>query len=108
MRTRPTDRYIIHVRSTAFRAARAADRQLRLLRERFGARLIAAKKMLREVVRRRREVRAVAVIADQVPASSDGRLWLEFLGRETAFYPGPAQLARSTGYAAFFAAMTRI
>jgi KDO2-lipid IV(A) lauroyltransferase len=85
----------------------AADRQLRLLRERFGARLIAAKKMLREVARRRHEVRAVAMIADQVPASSDGRLWLHFLGRETAFYPGPAQLARSTGYAAFFAAMTR-
>ena len=86
----------------------AADAQLRRLRSRFGARLIAAKRMLREIARRRDEVRAVALIADQVPASSDGRLWLSFLGRETAFYPGPGEIARSTGYATFFAAMSRI
>jgi len=85
----------------------AADRQLRALRSRFGARLIAAKRLLREVVRGRDQLRALALIADQVPSSSEGRLWLEFLGRDTAFYPGPGEIARSTGYAAFFAAMTR-
>jgi Kdo2-lipid IVA lauroyltransferase/acyltransferase len=84
-----------------------ADRQLRLLRTRFGARLLIAKKLLRESMRRRHRVRAVALIADQVPASSEGRHWLRFLGRETAFYPGPGEIARITGYAAFFAAMRR-
>ena len=84
-----------------------ADRELRKMRCRFGARLIAAKKLLREIARRRDMVRAVALIADQVPASSDGRLWLNFLGCDTAFYPGPGEIARSTGYAAFFAAMSR-
>jgi KDO2-lipid IV(A) lauroyltransferase len=84
-----------------------ADRELRKLRCRFGARLIVAKKLLREIARRRDTVRAVALIADQVPASSDGRLWLTFLGCDTAFYPGPGEIARSTGYAAFFAAMSR-
>lgn len=87
--------------------AAAADRELRKLRCRFGARLIAAKKLLREIARRRNTVRAVALIADQVPNSSDGRLWLNFLGCDTAFYPGPGEIARSTGYAAFFAAMSR-
>lgn len=87
--------------------AAGADRELRKLRCRFGARLIAAKKLLREIARRRDIVRAVALIADQVPASSDGRLWLNFLGCDTAFYPGPGEIARSTGYAAFFAAMSR-
>ena len=86
----------------------AADRQLRLLRTRFGARLLMAKKLLRESMRNRHQVRAVALIADQVPASSDGRLWLSFLGRDTAFYPGPGEIARLTGYAAFFAAMRRV
>lgn len=85
----------------------AADRELRKLRCRFGARLITAKRLLREIARRRHLVRAVAMIADQVPASSDGRLWVNFLGRDTAFYPGPGQIAYSTGYAAFFAAMSR-
>src|SRR5579862_7770957 len=86
----------------------AADRQLRLLRTRFGARLLMAKKLLRESMRNRHQVRAVALIADQVPASSEGRHWLTFLGRDTAFYPGPGEIARLTGYAAFFAAMRRI
>jgi KDO2-lipid IV(A) lauroyltransferase len=87
--------------------AAKADRELRKMRCRFGARLIAAKKLLREIARRRDMVRAVALIADQVPASSDGRLWLNFFGCDTAFYPGPGEIARSTGYAAFFAAMSR-
>ncbi|MGH8207859.1 MAG: lysophospholipid acyltransferase family protein [Steroidobacteraceae bacterium] len=87
--------------------AAAADRQLRHLRSRFGARLILAKRLLREVARRRREVHAIALIADQVPYSAEGRLWVQFLGLPTAFYPGPAEIARSTGYAAFFVAMRR-
>jgi len=85
-----------------------SDRQLRILRCRFGAHLIAAKRLLREVVRRRRDVRAVALMADQMPASSGGRIWLKFLGRDTAFYPGPGEIAHMTGYAAFFVAMRRV
>jgi KDO2-lipid IV(A) lauroyltransferase len=87
--------------------AAGADRELRKLRCRFGARLIAAKKLVREVARRRHELHAVALMADQMPASSGGRFWLRFLGRDTAFYPGPAEIARLTGYAAFFVAMRR-
>jgi KDO2-lipid IV(A) lauroyltransferase len=87
--------------------AAGADRQLRHLRSRFGARLILAKRLLREVVRRRHEVHAIALIADQVPYSAEGRVWVRFLGLTTAFYPGPAEIARSTGYAAFFVAMRR-
>jgi KDO2-lipid IV(A) lauroyltransferase len=87
--------------------AAGADRQLRLLRTRFGARLILAKRLLREVVRRRHEVHAIALISDQVPYSADSRVWVPFLGLPTAFYPGPGEIARSTGYAAFFVAMRR-
>jgi KDO2-lipid IV(A) lauroyltransferase len=84
------------------------DRELRTLRCRYGARLIAAKKLVREVLRRRGQVHAVALHADQMPSSSGRRQWLEFLGRETAFYPGPAEIARLTGYAAFFVPMRRV
>ena len=86
----------------------SADRQLRLLRARFGARLIAAKRLLREFVRRRHEPRALALLADQIPMSSSGRHWLSFLGQPTAFYPGPADIARSAGLAAFFISMRRL
>ena len=72
----------------------ASDRELRKLRVRFGAHLIAAKRLVREVVQRRRQIEAhaVALLADQAPTSSQGRHWLTFLGRDTAFYPGLARL----------------
>jgi len=87
----------------------SSDRELRKLRVRFGAQLIAAKRLVREVVSRRRQVQihAVALLADQAPTSSQGRHWLTFLGRDTAFYPGPGEIARMTGYAGFFVAMRR-
>jgi KDO2-lipid IV(A) lauroyltransferase len=84
------------------------DHELRKLRCRYGAHLIAAKKLLREVLRRRGQLHAVALHADQMPASSGRRQWLTFLGRDTAFYPGPGEIARLTGYAAFFVAMRRL
>ncbi|HWW19953.1 MAG TPA: lysophospholipid acyltransferase family protein [Steroidobacteraceae bacterium] len=86
-----------------------SDAQLRKLRVRYGANLIAAKRLVREVISRRRQVQvhAVALLADQMPTSSQGRHWVSFLGRDTAFYPGPAEIARMTGYAAFFIAMRR-
>lgn len=86
-----------------------SDAELRKLRVRYGANLIAAKRLVREVISRRRQVQvhAVALLADQMPTSSQGRHWVNFLGRETAFYPGPAEIARMTGYAAFFIAMRR-
>jgi KDO2-lipid IV(A) lauroyltransferase len=85
----------------------AADRELLKLRARFGARMIAAKKLVRMVARRRRERHVIAIMADQIPASSGGRQWLTFMGSDTAFYPGPAEIARMTGYATFFTAMRR-
>src|SRR6204780_3797853 len=84
------------------------DRELRKLRCRYGAHLIAAKKLVREVVRRRGQLHAVALHADQMPSSSGRRQWLNFLGRDTAFYPGPAEIARLSGYAAFFVPMRRL
>lgn len=86
----------------------AADAQMRALRSRFGAHMVAAKKLLREVLRRRGTVQAVAFMADQVPRSSVTRHWLMFLGRETAFYPGPAEIALRTGLVPFFMRLVRV
>jgi KDO2-lipid IV(A) lauroyltransferase len=43
------------------------DRELRKLRCRYGGHLIAAKKLVREVLRRRGQLHAVALHADQMP-----------------------------------------
>jgi Kdo2-lipid IVA lauroyltransferase/acyltransferase len=84
-----------------------ADRALLSLRSRFGARMVAAKKLLRVVARRRGQLHVIALMADQIPASSGGRHWLSFLGRATAFYPGPGEIARMTGYTTYFVSMRR-
>ena len=84
-----------------------ADEVLRRLRSRFGARMVAAKKLLRVVARGRNDLHIVAIMADQIPSSSAGRHWVQFLGRDTAFYPGPGEIAHKTGYRTLFVDMRR-
>jgi KDO2-lipid IV(A) lauroyltransferase len=85
----------------------AADRVMNSLRGRFGVRMVAAKRLLREVTRLRRVPHIAAFVADQVPTTSPNRHWLSFLGRATAFFPGPAEIARMGNYDVYYAAITR-
>ena len=85
-----------------------ADQLMLGLRGRFGVRMVPGKRLLRDVLRRRGSVHAIGMVADQMPTSSAGRVWLRFLGRETAFFPGPAEIARAGAYSAYFLALRRI
>lgn len=85
-----------------------ANEEMLTLRTRFGAHLVPAKELLPDIIRRRRIVRVIAVIADQEPRSSEKRHWTRFLNRDTAFYMGAEEIARTTGYAALFVAMRRL
>jgi KDO2-lipid IV(A) lauroyltransferase len=73
-----------------------AERLMLQIRSRFGARLVPAKELLADFLRRRGVVRAVAMNADQAPVSTDKRYWTLFLGQDTAFYIGAEQIARAT------------
>jgi KDO2-lipid IV(A) lauroyltransferase len=85
-----------------------ADRLMLGVRERFGTRMVPGKRLLREVLRRRGTAHAIGMVADQVPTSSPGRVWLEFFGRETAFFPGPAEIAKAGRYSVYFLALRRL
>lgn len=85
----------------------AVDQAMGALRRRFGAHLVPAKELLPDLLRRRAIVRGIAMLADQEPTTSDHQHWVRFLGRDTAFYMGPEQMARATRYGAVFAAMRR-
>jgi KDO2-lipid IV(A) lauroyltransferase len=85
-----------------------ADRLMLRLRERFGTRMVPGKRLLREVLRRRGSAHAIGMVADQVPTSSPGRVWLRFMGRQTAFFPGPAEIARAGQYTVYFMALRRL
>ncbi len=84
-----------------------ADRLLLAMRSRFGATMIAAKRLPIHVMRRRKEPRVLAMVADQDPVSSGARYFTSFFGQETAFYQGPEAMARAVGAPIFFVAVRR-
>jgi Kdo2-lipid IVA lauroyltransferase/acyltransferase len=85
-----------------------AERLMRGIRSRFGARLIPAKELLADFLRRRGIVRALAMNADQAPISTDQRYWTKFLGQDTAFYIGAEQIARATRLPIIYLVMRRL
>jgi KDO2-lipid IV(A) lauroyltransferase len=85
-----------------------AERLMLQIRSRFGARLVPAKELLADFLRRRGIVRAVAMNADQAPVSTDKRYWTQFLRQDTAFYIGAEQIARATRLPVMYVAVRRI
>lgn len=86
----------------------SVNRAMNLIRTRFGAHLVPAKELLADLLQRRHILRGIAMLADQEPMTSDHKHWVKFLGRDTAFYMGPEQMARATRYPAVFVALRRV
>ena len=84
-----------------------ADREMLALRSRFGARMVPADRVMRDIIARRSVHRLIALAADQEPVASDRRHWTMFLNRETAFFMGGDVIASSLDYPVFFAAIRR-
>ena len=70
------------------------DDRMKAMRSRFGARLVPAKSILRELANFR-EAAAIGLVADQVPRTSPEKHWVTFLGQDTAFFMGPELLGRA-------------
>ena len=85
-----------------------AEREMLAIRTKFGSRLIPAKGLLADILKHGKDVRAVAMVADQEPTTSEHKHWTRFLNRETAFYMGAEEIARVTKYPAFFVGMKRL
>ena len=84
-----------------------AEREMKKLRTRFGSRLVPAKDLLADIIQRRGVARAVAMVADQEPTTSEHKHWTRFLNRDTAFYMGPEEIARVTHFPTFFLGLKR-
>ena len=85
-----------------------AEREMKKVRGRFGCRLVPAKHLLADIIKRGKVTRAVAVVADQEPTTSERKHWTRFLNRDTAFYMGPEEISRATRLPVFFIAMRRV
>lgn len=84
-----------------------AEREMLKLRTRFGSRLVPAQQLLGDILKRGRTPRAIAMVADQEPRTSEHMYWTRFLNRDTAFYVGAEEIARVTKFPVFFVAMRR-
>jgi KDO2-lipid IV(A) lauroyltransferase len=84
-----------------------AEREMFAIRTRFGSRLIPAQHLLGDIIKQRKTVRAIALVADQEPKTSEHTHWTRFLNRDTAFYMGPEEIARATRFPVFFIGMKR-
>lgn len=84
-----------------------AEREMKRMRTRFGARLVPAPQLLVDIIKRRNLPRAIALVADQEPVASESKHWTRFLNRDSAFYLGAEEIARKTGYASLFVKMRR-
>ncbi len=85
-----------------------AEREMKLLRTRFGAHLVPAQGLLTDIIQRRHVVRAIALLADQEPVASEQKHWTRFLNRDSAFFLGAEEIARKTRYPALFIEMRRV
>jgi KDO2-lipid IV(A) lauroyltransferase len=85
-----------------------AERLMLKVRSRFGARLVPAKELLADFIKRRGVIRAVAMNADQAPVSTEKRYWTRFLGQDTAFYMGAEQIARAMRLPMLYLVMRRV
>ena len=85
-----------------------AEREMFTLRTRFGSRLVPADEFLGDIIKRGRTPRAIAMIADQEPRTSEHKHWMRFLNRDTAFYVGAEEIARSTRFPVFFVGIRRV
>jgi Kdo2-lipid IVA lauroyltransferase/acyltransferase len=85
-----------------------AERLMLRIRSRFGARLVPAKELLADFLKRRGIVRAVGMNADQAPVSTDKRYWTQFLGQDTAFYIGAEQIARAMRLPVVYVSVRRV
>jgi KDO2-lipid IV(A) lauroyltransferase len=84
-----------------------AEREMLKLRSRFGARMIPAQELLSDIIKQRNAPRVIAMVADQEPVTSERKHWVRFLNRDTAFFLGAEEIARTTRYAAFFISLKR-
>lgn len=77
-------------------------------RTRFGCRAIPSRDLVRPVIKQRKMLKTLALLADQTPARNEKQYWTKFLNQDTAFIDGTDSLAWLTGMSVVFVKMRRV
>ena len=83
------------------------DEFLRSRRARFGGNPIPHQSFMFEVMKRRKDVRAYALVADHTPKHDEEKHWTRFLNQDTAFFVGADKIAKILKAPVIYVAMRR-
>ena len=76
-------------------------------RTRFGCQAVPASNLIREVVKLRKTIKTLTLLADQTPARNERMHWTRFLNQDTAFLDGTDNIAWLTGMPVVFVGTRR-
>lgn len=76
-------------------------------RTRFGGKAVPSTDLVREIIRSRKSLKTLALLADQSPSRNERKHWVTFLNQDTAFIDGTDSLAWLTGMPVVFVHTTR-
>jgi Kdo2-lipid IVA lauroyltransferase/acyltransferase len=71
-------------------------------RTRFGGKAVPATQLIREIVKNRKNLKTLTLLADQSPSRNERKYWTTFLNRDTAFIDGTDSLAWLTSMPVVF------
>lgn len=77
-------------------------------RTRFGCQTVPATDLIRQVIKLRKSMKTLALLADQTPARDERKYWTRFLNQDTAFLDGTDSIAWLTGMPVVFVHTTRV
>jgi KDO2-lipid IV(A) lauroyltransferase len=83
------------------------DEFLRARRARFGGNPIPHQNFMFEVMKRKKDVRAYALVADHTPKHDEEKHWTRFLNQDTAFFVGADKIAKILKAPVIYVAMRR-
>lgn len=78
------------------------------VRSRFNVEPVAVKQISRTLIKRRNEMYALCMLADQSPTIQENKYWTTFLHQDSAFPTGVEKIAQLGKAAVFYAKMHRI
>jgi KDO2-lipid IV(A) lauroyltransferase len=77
-------------------------------RTRFGCQAVPSTDLVRRVIKQRKTLKALTLLADQSPTRNEKIYWTSFLNQDTAFIDSTDSLAWLTGMSVVFAKMTKV
>ena len=86
------------------------NRLLNRMRKQYGLGLYTMKETVRSILRNQQNSKKTMnlLVSDQIPARGEIHYWTSFLNQDTAYFLGSERIAKKTGFAVVYIAMSKV